>query len=264
MSAALFGAVLGEADASELTGSPEHHHNTSSSHEISQYHLSHLFEIAIECINSLAGLIVLFAVILAGVNLVIIGVNVATGLPPSPLSSPCLVSNSLMTTLAAVGIKLELIDPLHYNNEQNGLHCMKSAVLRIRLMMGEQIALALGLLVASDIIDTILRPTHAYELVDVMKMGFLTVLRTGLAYFLSREIKELEEDHEHHKSKLTRHHLEERHRSDSRKEHAHARSNETQAGSVSSHAAASEGVGPIDESVQQENIPRRRTRRHNN
>eukprot|EP01039_Chlorochromonas_danica_P000932 gene932-1014_t len=240
MSAALFGAVLGEADASELTGSPEHHHNTSSSHEISQYHLSHLFEIAIECINSLAGLIVLFAVILAGVNLVIIGVNVATG------------------------IKLELIDPLHYNNEQNGLHCMKSAVLRIRLMMGEQIALALGLLVASDIIDTILRPTHAYELVDVMKMGFLTVLRTGLAYFLSREIKELEEDHEHHKSKLTRHHLEERHRSDSRKEHAHARSNETQAGSVSSHAAASEGVGPIDESVQQENIPRRRTRRHNN
>lgn len=160
----------------------------------------------------------------------------------------------------ALGIKLALIDPLHYNNEQNGLHCMKSAVLRIRLMMGEQIALALGLLVASDIIDTILRPTHAYELVDVMKMGFLTVLRTGLAYFLSREIKELEEDHEHHKSKLSRHHLEERHRSDSRKEHV--RSNESQVSSLSSHAAAAEAVGLVDEPAQ-ENLPRRRTRRHN-
>lgn len=88
MSAALFSAVLGDADASELTGSPEHHHNASSSHEISQYHLSHLFEIAIECINSLAGLIVLFAVILAGVNLVIITVNVATGISLSPSSPP--------------------------------------------------------------------------------------------------------------------------------------------------------------------------------
>ena len=31
---------------------------------------------------------------------------------------------------------------------------------------------------------------------DVIKMGFVTVLRTGVAYFLAREIKELEEIHQ--------------------------------------------------------------------
>lgn len=67
--------------------------------------------------------------------------------------------------------------------------------MRIRLILGEQIALALGLLVASDILDTVLKPSHAYELLDVIKMGFVTVLRTGLAYFLALEIKELEVEH---------------------------------------------------------------------
>lgn len=71
----------------------------------------------------------------------------------------------------------------------------KSSVLRIRLILGEQIALALALLVASDILDTVLKPSHAYEVLDVVKMGFVTILRTGLAYFLAREIKELEEEH---------------------------------------------------------------------
>jgi hypothetical protein len=80
---------------------------------------------------------------------------------------------------------------------------MKPSLLRIRLVMGEQIALALALLVASDILDTVIKPSHAYELQDVVKMGFVTVLRTGLAYFLAREIKELEVDHEQHTMKLS-------------------------------------------------------------
>ncbi len=145
-------------------------------HDITHYHLSYYFEIAVECINSVAGLIVLFAVLLAGVNLLIIAFNVAAG------------------------HRLRMIDPLHYHAVTEAT-CIKSSVLRIRLMMGEQIALALGLLVASDILDTVIKPSHAYELLDVVKMGFVTVLRTGLAYFLAREIKDLEEDHQHHASK---------------------------------------------------------------
>lgn len=80
----------------------------------------------------------------------------------------------------------------------------KSSVLRIRLILGEQIALALALLVASDILDTVLKPSHAYEVLDVVKMGFVTILRTGLAYFLAREIKELEEEH---KEDTHQHHM---------------------------------------------------------
>jgi hypothetical protein len=46
----------------------------------------------------------------------------------------------------------------------------------------------------TDIIDTVLKPSHAYDLLDVVKMGFVTVLRTGLAYFLAMEMKEIEEN----------------------------------------------------------------------
>ena len=74
-----------------------------------------------------------------------------------------------------------MIDPLHATR--------KATILRIRLMLGEQTALALALLVAADVLDTVMKPSHAFEINDVIKMGFLTVLRTGVAYFLAREIK---------------------------------------------------------------------------
>lgn len=48
-------------------------------HEINHYHLSYYFELAVEIINSLAGMIVLCAVLLAGINLGIVLFNVATG-----------------------------------------------------------------------------------------------------------------------------------------------------------------------------------------
>ena len=62
-------------------------------------------------------------------------------------------------------------------------------------MLCEHTALALCILVAADVLDTVIKPVHAYLLADVVKMGFVTILRTGIAYFLARELKELEEDH---------------------------------------------------------------------
>ena len=56
-----------------------HLHNLESPHEINHYHLSYYFEIAVECINSIAGLIILFAVFLAIVNLFIVAINASTG-----------------------------------------------------------------------------------------------------------------------------------------------------------------------------------------
>ncbi|RYG62968.1 hypothetical protein EON64_16870 [archaeon] len=54
-------------------------HHTGGVHEINHYHLSYYFELAVEVINSLAGMIVLCAVLLAGINLGIVLFNVATG-----------------------------------------------------------------------------------------------------------------------------------------------------------------------------------------
>mmetsp|Transcript_10574 Transcript_10574/g.11405 ORF Transcript_10574/g.11405 Transcript_10574/m.11405 type:complete len:258 (+) Transcript_10574:198-971(+) len=141
----------------------EHHHSAVDHH--SSYHLSNYFEFAVEFVNSIAGLIVLFAVFLACLNLMLVACNTATGL------------------------NFSIIDPLHSSHKGH----KSNTVLRIRVILGEQIALALALLVASDILDTVLKPSHAYDLLDVVKMGFVTVLRTGLAYFLAKEIKELEE-----------------------------------------------------------------------
>lgn len=48
-------------------------------HEINHYHLTFYFEVAVECVNSLAGLLILMAVCLAGVNLGIVAINSVTG-----------------------------------------------------------------------------------------------------------------------------------------------------------------------------------------
>jgi len=68
-------------------------------HEINHYHLSFYFEMAVEFINSLAGVLVLMAVCLAGVNLIIVGINSMTG------TSFCLFNiliSSIITLVVAV------------------------------------------------------------------------------------------------------------------------------------------------------------------
>lgn len=56
-----------------------HNESHSDHHEINHYHLTYYFEVAVECVNSLAGLLVLIAVCLAGINLVIVAINSVTG-----------------------------------------------------------------------------------------------------------------------------------------------------------------------------------------
>ena len=57
-----------------------HNESHSDQHEINHYHLTYYFEVAVECVNSLAGVLVLIAVCLAGINLFIVAVNSMTGL----------------------------------------------------------------------------------------------------------------------------------------------------------------------------------------
>lgn len=128
------------------------------------YELSNYFEIAIEYINAVAGILVLFAIVMTGLNLGVLGLN------------------------ALFGLQINMINPLTPNRK------LKVSIIRIRLMLGEWTALALSLLVATDVLDTVLRPSHAFEMNDVLKMGLFTVIRTGVAYFLAKEIKDLEID----------------------------------------------------------------------
>lgn len=132
-------------------------------HEIHHYRLSHFFELSVEIINSCAGILVILSVLLAGINIGIVAVNACTGR------------------------ELRMINPLHH-----GQHRV-ATVVAIRLALGELTALALAILVAADVVDTCLQPTHAFDMAVVAKMGFITVLRTGLAYFLAKELKEQEE-----------------------------------------------------------------------
>jgi len=72
---------------------------------------------------------------------------------------------------------------------------------RVRLQLGSLIMLALTLLVASDVIETIVKPVHAYTFESMYKLSIVAILRTGLSYFLAREVKELEEEIEQYDGK---------------------------------------------------------------
>ncbi len=106
-------------------------------HEINHYHLSKLFEMTVECINTIAGILVIFAIILSGYNILLI------------------ISNSVFST------NYTMINPLLTSNCHGCL-----TITKVRLMLGEYTALALSVLVAADVLDTVIKPVHAYSLHD--------------------------------------------------------------------------------------------------
>ncbi len=59
---------------------------------------------------------------------------------------------------------------------------------RIRCEMASYILLALDFLIASDIIQTMIQT----EIQKIIQLGVLIILRTGIAYFLGKEINEIE------------------------------------------------------------------------
>lgn len=70
----------------------------------------------------------------------------------------------------------------------------KITIGRIRLQLGSIIMISLTLLVAADVIDTIVKPADEYTLEGLYKLAIIAGIRTGLSYFLGQELKEVEED----------------------------------------------------------------------
>lgn len=64
---------------------------------------------------------------------------------------------------------------------------------RIRLQVGSMAMVALTLLVVADVIDTLVKPVHEYEMANLYKLGIVATIRTGLSFSLGRELKEVEE-----------------------------------------------------------------------
>ena len=60
------------------------------------------------------------------------------------------------------------------------------------------IALALMVMVAADVLETMVKPASKLDLTCIYKLGLIAVIRTGLAYFLGKEMKEIEEELEHY------------------------------------------------------------------
>lgn len=60
----------------------------------------------------------------------------------------------------------------------------------IRIILGHYILIALELMIASDVIHTLLDPTRD----ELIELGAIVLIRTVISYFLSREIKEFNEE----------------------------------------------------------------------
>lgn len=61
---------------------------------------------------------------------------------------------------------------------------------RLRVYLGNYLLLGLELLIASDILKTVLEPSYT----ELAILGGIVIVRTILSVFLNREIKELEVD----------------------------------------------------------------------
>ena len=68
----------------------------------------------------------------------------------------------------------------------------KGTLDQIKFDLGQAITFALELLVAADVIDTLTKSAHSYHIDTLYKILLIVVIRTTLAFFLGKEMGELE------------------------------------------------------------------------
>lgn len=65
---------------------------------------------------------------------------------------------------------------------------------RVKLQLGYTVSVALQLLLAADVLDTLVKPSHSFSIVELLKLGMIASIRTTLAYFLNKEVEECEHE----------------------------------------------------------------------
>lgn len=73
----------------------------------------------------------------------------------------------------------------------------------IKLELSRIVAFSLLILVAADVLETLLKPMHDLTMEDLYKMALVGAIRTTLAFFLGKEMEEImhhiaHADHDHH------------------------------------------------------------------
>jgi len=131
-----------------------------AAHAHAAHHGDAMFEMGLENINRAAGFVIIFASLVAALNVVLLLVSHVTGSPAKMW---------LAVTQKGQTVTLD----------------------RIQLEFGRLIAFSLLLLVGADVIETLIHPLHDVAVEDLNKMGIMGVLRTGLAYFLAKEVEHL-------------------------------------------------------------------------
>jgi uncharacterized membrane protein len=71
---------------------------------------------------------------------------------------------------------------------------------RIKLELGRLLAFSLLLLVAADVLETLMKPMHDVAMEELYKMAMVGTIRTTLAYFLGKELEEVMHHIEHAES----------------------------------------------------------------
>ena len=82
----------------------------------------------------------------------------------------------------------------------------KLTIDHIKLELGRIVAFSLLLLVAADVLETLLKPMHHLTIEDLYKMALVGGIRTTLAYFLNKEIEEIIHHMSHHEHNGGEHH----------------------------------------------------------
>lgn len=134
-------------------------------------HLEEFFEHGIGVINAFGGVLLLLAVTISLLNVMLFFVN------------------------RIVGTKFPLIVSF-----TDGVKSKETPVqlTRVRFQLGSMLSLALMVMVAADVLETLVKPADKLTLTCIYKLGGIAIIRTGLAYFLGKEMKEIEEELEHH------------------------------------------------------------------
>ena len=69
-----------------------------------------------------------------------------------------------------------------------------ASVDKVRKQLGEITALGLEVLVVSDVLETMLKPSEDYTYEQLGKLAAIAALRTVLAYCLAKEVQEIGEE----------------------------------------------------------------------
>lgn len=99
-----------------------------------------------------------------------------------------LILNSFSVLILLVGVVKAAFD--FFKNEFSSGSTQEISMKhnKIKLYLGSYILLSLEVLIASDIIETILNPSVD----DMLILGGVVVIRTAISYFLGKEMEEAE------------------------------------------------------------------------